>query len=112
MLSGALHKYATPELHYDSFIALFAVGLFLALVREHTGSIALGMGMHTGWVFVIKLTKKATETDWQSPYSTLIGHYDGVIGWLATGWIGVITLGVYWWSRRRSIAQRSEVTRV
>lgn len=95
MLAGALHKYATPERYYDSFIALFLVGLFLALVRERTGSIALGMGMHAGWVFVIKLTKKATETDLHSPYVGLIGHYDGVIGWLAAGWIGVLALGVF-----------------
>lgn len=100
MLAGALHKYASPGLYYDSFIALFMVGMFLALVRERSGGIALGMGMHAGWVFVIKLTKKATETDWQSPFAVLIGHYDGVIGWLAAGWIGVVALAVYWRGRR------------
>ena len=100
MLAGALHKYATPGLYVDSFIALIAVGVFLALLRERTGGIALGMGMHAGWVFVIKLTKKATETDWQSPFAVLIGHYDGVIGWLAAGWIGVITVAVYWQGKR------------
>jgi membrane protease YdiL (CAAX protease family) len=105
MLAGALHKYATPQLYLDSFVALFMAGLLLALVRESTGSIALGMGMHAGWVFAIRLTKEATEADWQSPYSGLIGHYDGVIGWLAAAWIAVITLGVYWWPPRRMPAR-------
>ncbi len=71
----------------DSFVALFVVGLFLGMVRERTGNIAYCIGLHAGWVFVIKLTKKFTSNNHDSDWAFLTGSYDGITGYLAALWL-------------------------
>ncbi|MEA1051105.1 CPBP family intramembrane glutamic endopeptidase [Lamprobacter modestohalophilus] len=90
--------------HLDSLIALFSAGIFLALVRERTGHIGWSIGLHAGWVFVIQLSRRITDGDEVSSLAFLAGQYDGVIGWLAAVWIGLLAWG-YWqvttWQARR-----------
>jgi membrane protease YdiL (CAAX protease family) len=87
--------------HLDSLFALFLAGLFLGLVRERTGHIGWCIGLHAGWVFVIKLTRHLTDGNPESPYAFLVGSYDGTIGWLASGWIAVLLLLLWRWPRMR-----------
>lgn len=101
LLLGAFANYHDPLALLDSWAALFAVGLFLALVRERDGHIAHTIGLHAGWVFVIKLTRSLSAADPQAPAAALVGGYDGVIGWLAAGWIGL--LGLSLWFRWRPL---------
>jgi membrane protease YdiL (CAAX protease family) len=56
-----------PEI-VDSFLALFLVGLFLAIIRNKTGSIAHCIGLHASWVFLIMVSKRLTETNSQSEW--------------------------------------------
>jgi membrane protease YdiL (CAAX protease family) len=86
---------------WDSLAALFAVGFFLAMVRERTGHIGWCIGLHAGWVFVIKLLKDYTSLDDAAPAAVLVGGYDGVTGWLAAAWIGVPAV-VLWRLARRA----------
>ncbi|MBK1718804.1 CPBP family intramembrane glutamic endopeptidase [Thiocystis violacea] len=87
--------------HLDSMVALFVVGVFLALVRERTGHIGWCVGLHAGWVLVIQVTRKVTDGNDEASLAFLAGAYDGTIGWLAAIWIAALT-GVYWiWSGRR-----------
>jgi hypothetical protein len=87
--------------HLDSLMALFMVGVFLALVRERTGHIGWCIGLHAGWVFVIQVTRRLTDDNPASHLGFLTGGYDGVIGWLAAAWIALLAL-VYWsWPRSR-----------
>ncbi|TCT21992.1 CPBP family intramembrane glutamic endopeptidase [Thiobaca trueperi] len=79
--------------HLDSLVALFLVGLFLALVRERTGHIGWCIGLHAGWVFVIQTTRRVTDGNESSGLAFLVGGYDGTIGWLAALWIGLLALG-------------------
>jgi len=81
--------------HVDSMAALFLVGVFLALIRERTGHIGWCVGLHAGWVFVIQVTRHLTDGNDASPYAWLTGGYDGMIGWLAAGWIGLLAFA-YW----------------
>lgn len=74
---------------------MFAVGLFLALVRARHGHIAHCVGLHAGWVFVIKLTKDVTVDDPDARFSYLTGTYDNVIGLLALGLLTVLTAIYY-----------------
>ncbi|MGB5834415.1 MAG: CPBP family intramembrane glutamic endopeptidase, partial [Thiohalocapsa sp.] len=84
--------------HLDSMAALFMVGVFLALVRECTGHIGWCIGLHAGWVFVIQVSRRLSDGDDAAPLAFLTGDYDGVIGWLAASWIGLLAW-VYWrWS--------------
>jgi membrane protease YdiL (CAAX protease family) len=88
--------------HLDGFIALTLVGLFLALVRERTGNLLWGIGLHAGWVLVIKLTQAYTYENPDARLAWLVSEYDGVTGWLAAVWIGVLALGLVVWRRVRT----------
>lgn len=71
----------------DGFLALFAVGVFLAYVRLISGHIGYSIGLHAGWVFVIGTTKALTDRNRQADFSYLVSSYDGMTGYLATGLI-------------------------
>lgn len=72
----------------DSFLALLCVGIFLACIRiKITHSLGYCMGLHAGWVFVIKLTKSLTDSNAQSEWGFLVGSYDGIIGYGVAGWL-------------------------
>jgi membrane protease YdiL (CAAX protease family) len=86
--------------HLSSMAALFMVGVFLALVRERAGHIAWGIGLHAGWVFVIQVTRRATDGNPDAPLAFLVGSYDGIIGWLAAVWIGLLAVAYRRWMRR------------
>ena len=86
--------------HLDSMLALFAVGVFLALVRERTGHIGWCIGLHAGWVFVIQVSRRLTDGNPRAPLAFLVGEYDGTIGLLAAAWIGSLALVFWIWSRQ------------
>jgi len=79
--------------------ALFLVGVLLAMVRQWTGAIAACIGLHMGWVWMIKFTVGATQAVPQSPLAGLVSRFDGFTGWLVAGWCLVIVLAA--WSLRR-----------
>ncbi|KAA6185402.1 CPBP family intramembrane metalloprotease [Thiohalocapsa marina] len=81
--------------HLSSMVALFMVGVFLALVRERTGHIGWGIGLHAGWVFVIQVSRRLTDDNDAASLAFLVGDYDGIIGWLAAAWVGLLAL-LYW----------------
>ena len=95
LLAGMFHSFQNPGDIVDSFFALFAAGLFLALVRERTGNIALCTGIHAGWVMAIKLVQEVTDAGVNTSAALLIGSYDGIIGWAAAAVLGLVTLW-YW----------------
>jgi membrane protease YdiL (CAAX protease family) len=90
LLGKAYHNVLAMQ-EPTAFLALFAVGLFLGALRLR-GNINLAMciGCHTGWVFQIRMSKSTSITDFHSPYSFLVSHYDGVIGLLVAGWLLIV----------------------
>lgn len=87
----------------DSFLALFVVSLFLsAVLIETPRGIGYCIGLHAAWVFILKLTKRYSEVVPDSPWSFLIGHYDGMIGYLVAFWLAAITL-VYGYRIRKKL---------
>ena len=89
VLGGMFAKYAHPAAIADSFLALFAVGALLALVRAHTRSIAACIGLHAAWVCIIALVRNSTLVQ-EHPANWLVGDYDGVLGWAALVWMAMI----------------------
>ena len=77
----------TPE-RWKEVVGLFMVGLVLALIRQRTGTVYLGLGVHAGWVFVRKMDAVLTD-EVSKPKGVLefvIGtnrFYDGLLGWMA-----------------------------
>jgi membrane protease YdiL (CAAX protease family) len=108
LLVTAFHKFGSPAI-WDSFVALMAAGAFLALLRAWTGNIALAIGVHAGWVMMIKLGKRVTDPVPDSGYGFLSGTYDQVIGWLAAAWLAVL---ITWLARRAMAADAARKTGV
>lgn len=100
VLAKLLEKYAMPLDLVDSLLALFAVGVFLALVRLRTGAIAACIGLHASWVCTIAFVREISIVRNDAPQGWLVGSYDGVIGWGAVGWIAVMALAYFVIARR------------
>ena len=95
LLGDALDNFSNPLPVLDSFATLVMVGLLLAFVRRRTGAIAAGLGLHVGWVFVIKATIATTRVNADAPASFLVGSFDGYTGWLVAAWAAVL-IAVAW----------------
>ncbi len=95
LLGVALSRFASPASIADSFVTLVLVGLLLALVRRRTGGIAAGIGLHMGWVCVIKATNWGTTRVDGSRWSFLVGSFDGYTGWLVAGWAALLLLAAF-----------------
>jgi uncharacterized protein len=86
LLGGALANLSHPLTIIDSFLTLTLVGLLLALVRRRTGAIAACIGLHMGWVWVIKATLAVGREVEPSALSFLVSRFDGYTGWLVAAW--------------------------
>ncbi len=95
LLGGALAHFSDPLPIADSFSTLLLVGLLLAFVRRRTGAIAAGIGLHMGWVTVIKTTTAVTRVSEDAHWSFLVGGFDGYTGWLVAGWAALL-LSIAW----------------
>lgn len=94
LLASVAGKFATPALILDSFLSLVAVGVLLGLVAWWTGSIAMSVGLHAGWVWMMRTTVGATAVNEASPLAWTISRSDGYTGWLVLAWTIVVTLAV------------------
>jgi uncharacterized protein len=92
VLSRMFTAYNDPLRILDSFLALFAVGVLLALARLRTGAIALSIGMHAAWVCVLYYYEVTTQFNADSSLNWMVGSYDNVIGWATVTWMGILGL--------------------
>lgn len=99
MLAGGLAGLGEVAAIQDSFLALLVAGVFLSMVRERTGNVCWVIGIHAGWVLVVKLTKLLTDTDTSGGMALWVGQYDRITGWLAAIWLA--SLAAVYWHRSR-----------
>jgi len=104
VLSKLFERYAEPLTFADSFVALVMLGILLATVRLRTGAIAACIGLHAAGVAFIAVLREATFVNPDTPYSALVGSYDGVIGWAALVWFTVIVTAFWMFGRRATTA--------
>ena len=99
-MAGFFAGFADPLRILDAFVALWFVGLLLALVRLRWGSLAGCIGLHAGFVAVIAVFRRVTSPAATGDYAWLAGPFDGLLGI----WIALLTalacLGV--WRMRRA----------
>jgi membrane protease YdiL (CAAX protease family) len=82
--SGFFASYANPLSIIDAFVALWCVGLLLALVRRRWGDIAGCIGLHAGFVAAIAVFRKVSSPAPAGEWSFLVGSFDGLLGiWIA-----------------------------
>jgi hypothetical protein len=87
-----------PALVFDAFLAWLAVGLVLSLTRVLTGNIAVAIGLHAGWVVVLRILQETTARGGGVEYSVWVGRFDGLLGlWLLPWGAGI---GVLLWVTR------------
>lgn len=98
MLLGGFERLSELDQDIDRFVALLICGIFLSMLRERTGSIWWPIGVHAGWVMVIKISKAMTDSVPGSPWAWLLSG-DGTTGWLASVWLGSLAAFYWWWSR-------------
>lgn len=105
---GTLADFATPLDIADAWLALFAVGVLLGMVRTLTGNVAACIGLHAGWVWVISFLRETSRPDEGNPNRFLLSQFDGVVGWLVLAWTLVIG-AVLWrfYAARREISPRT-----
>ena len=86
----------------DAFLALFAVGLLLGMVRALTGNIAACLGLHAGWVWMIAFLRETSKPAAEHEWRFLLSQFDGVVGWLVLAWTAVMGLALWKFYTRAS----------
>jgi len=87
-----------PALIFDSFLSWLVVGLILSLTRVLTGNIAVAIGLHAGWVLVLRMLQEGTASASSPPYSAWVGRFDGLLGYWLLPW-GFCLAAALWLTR-------------
>lgn len=95
VLGNSFHRFRDQRVA-DSLFALAAAGVLLALVRLRHGRIAECIGVHAGWVLVIKVARKLSHPNPDADAAFLVGTFDGVIGLGAGVWLTLLCIAYYW----------------
>jgi uncharacterized protein len=102
LLAGTLHAFSQPLAIADAFLALFAVGVALGLVRAATGNIAACIGLHAGWVWVIQAAHEFSHPLRAAPAAFLLSRFDGFVGWLVFAWTAALAVPIWRFYVRRA----------
>lgn len=88
----------------DSLLSWFLIGLILSMTRVLTGNIAVAIGLHAGWVVVLRMLQEATQ---RGPnYSFWVGRFDGLLGYWLVPWSLAIA-ALLWLTRERWVPASS-----
>jgi len=99
-----------PGLVVDSFLSWLTVGLILSLTRVLTGNIAVAVGLHAGWVFVLRALQQSTVRSHSTAYGAWVGSFDGLLGYWLLPWGVCVGLALWllrarWVPAARSVGQ-------
>jgi membrane protease YdiL (CAAX protease family) len=87
-----------PALVADSLLSWLVVGLILSLTRVLTGNIAVAIGLHAGWVVVLRMLQESTVTGTSPGYAAWVGKFDGLLGYWLLPW-GIAIAAALWLTR-------------
>lgn len=100
LLLRSFSPLAQPALVFDSFLSWLLVGLILSLTRVLTGNIAVAIGLHAGWVLVLRMLQEGTTSGAAPQYAFWVGRFDGLLGYWLLPW-GVCIAIALWLTRAR-----------
>jgi hypothetical protein len=106
LLSRSFAPLAHFSLVFDSFLSWLIVGLILSLTRVLTGNIAVAIGLHAGWVIVLRMLQEATTSGQAPAYAFWVGHFDGLLGFWLLPW-GLCIAAALWATRSRWVPSAS-----
>jgi len=100
MLGQIFGQFGNPQFLVAEFAVLFAIGLVLGYVRMKTASLWMGIGLHGGWVFGVKVINPVTIRNFQ-PYEMMPWLGDnlrvGAVSCLVVCFTG---LGLWMWLQK------------
>ncbi len=100
LLQRSFAPWGHPSLVFDSFLSWLAVGLILSLTRVLTGNIAVAIGLHAGWVVVLRMLQEATRGGNAPAYAFWVGRFDGLLGYWLLPW-AICIAAALWLTRAR-----------
>src|SRR5258708_1991326 len=95
LLARSFSPLAQPSLVFDSFLSWLIVGLILSLTRAMTGNIAVAIGLHAGWVVVLRMLQESTTSGAAPAYAFWVGRFDGLLGYWLLPWGICIALALW-----------------
>jgi membrane protease YdiL (CAAX protease family) len=98
LLARSFAPLSHPALVADSFLSWLVVGLILSLTRVLTGNIAVAIGLHAGWVVVLRMLQESTTSGSSPAYSAWVGRFDGLLGYWLLPW-GFAIAAALWLTR-------------
>jgi uncharacterized protein len=90
LLAGSFAPLGNLRDVLDSLLAWAVVSLVLSLTRLLTGNIAAALGLHAGWVVILRLLQEATGSG--TVHSAWVGSFDGLLGYWVLPWAGAIAI--------------------
>ncbi len=87
-----------PSAVLDAFLAWLTVGLILSMTRILTGNTAVAIGLHGGWVVVLRMLQLSTVRDAATLNSVWVGTFDGILGYWVLPW-GAAIAAALWTTR-------------
>ena len=104
LLLRSFSPLAQPALVFDSFLSWLIVGLILSLTRVLTGNIAVAIGLHAGWVVVLRMLQEGTGSGAAPQYAFWVGRFDGLLGYWLLPW-GICIAIALWLTRAQWVPQ-------
>ncbi|MFI4891347.1 MAG: type II CAAX prenyl endopeptidase Rce1 family protein [Steroidobacterales bacterium] len=106
LLQRSFEPLSHPLTVLDSLLAWATVFLILAWTRILTGNIAVAIGLHAGWVVVLRMLQEATIGTAGAQHSAWVGRFDGLLGLWMLPW-GAAIAAALWLTRARWVPQAS-----
>jgi membrane protease YdiL (CAAX protease family) len=95
LLATFFSPWGEPQRVADAVLGWLAIGLVLSLTRIWTGNIAAALGLHAGWVLVLRVLQLGTGSVTGSAYAGWVGRYDGLLGYWLLPWSALVLLGLW-----------------
>jgi uncharacterized protein len=100
LLARSFAPLAHASLVFDSFLSWLLLGLILSLTRALTGNIAVAIGLHAGWVIILRMLQEATNGGSAPAYAAWVGRFDGLLGYWLVPW--GLAIGTALWLTRKT----------
>ena len=98
LLARSFAPLGHASLVFDSFASWLLLGLILSLTRVLTGNIAVALGLHGGWVIILRMLQEATNGGSAPDWQAWVGRFDGLLGYWLLPW-GLAIAVLLWISR-------------